>query len=141
MVRPQQPRAAGNLEWRRFGSVAGQLFSEAAVEGDQFLVRMALSQKGRDGLLEEALIVRGTVIGGADAVDQRQGRLWPEAWVCGPAGDAQHPSCCALPPTPRPGPAPPAGAARARRHHAEACLSTPCSALRSPSERNDRAIQ
>src|SRR5215218_3504505 len=88
MVRTQQPRAAGNLERRRFGSVAGQLLSEAAVEGDQFLVRRVLSQKGRDGLLEEALVVWGTVIGGADAVDQRQGRLWPEAWVCGAAGDA-----------------------------------------------------
>ena len=89
------------------------LLSEAAVEGDQFLVRMVLSQKGRDGLLEEALVVRGTVIGGADAVDQRQGRLWPEACVRGPAGDAQHPSCFALSPTPRPEPAPTAGAARA----------------------------
>jgi hypothetical protein len=47
----------------------------------------------------------------------------------------------ALPPTPQPEPAPPAGAARARRHHPEACLPTPCSALRSPSERNDMAMQ
>src|SRR5215218_6382266 len=44
--------------------------------------------KGRDGLLEEVLVVRGTIIGWADAADQRQAHLWPKACACGPAGDA-----------------------------------------------------
>ena len=47
-----------------------------------------VAYKGRDGLLEEVLVVRGTVIGGADAAERRQARLWAGACVCEPAGDA-----------------------------------------------------
>ena len=78
----------GHVHHAHAGFVADQLLSGAVVEDDQFLVRIVLSQKGRDGLLEEVLVVRGTVIGGADAADQRQARLWPKACACGPAGDA-----------------------------------------------------
>ena len=45
-----------------------------------------VAYKGRDSLIEEVLVVRGSVMGGAGAADRRQGRFWSEACVCEPAG-------------------------------------------------------
>ena len=47
-----------------------------------------VAYKGCHSLLEEVLVVRGTVIGGADAADRWQARFWSGACVCGPAKDA-----------------------------------------------------
>jgi hypothetical protein len=47
-----------------------------------------VAYKGRDSLLEEVLVVRGTVICGADAADRWQAHFWSGACVCEPAGDA-----------------------------------------------------
>ena len=89
---PMEWEPLGDVHHAHAGFVADQLLSGAVVDDDQFLVRIVLSQKGLDGLLEEVLVARGTVIGGADAADQRQARLWPEACVCGTAGDASIPA-------------------------------------------------
>ena len=47
-----------------------------------------VAYKGCDSQLKEVLVVRGTVIGGADAADRWQARFLSGACACGPPKDA-----------------------------------------------------
>ena len=60
----------------------GELIAPCQTNGGVLFV----AYKGRDSLIEEVLVVRGSVMGGAGAADRRQGRFWSEACVCVPAG-------------------------------------------------------